>query len=69
MRHKFITALIIWLGLFPTLLIVGKILRPLINNFSPVTQLLITTLIVVPLMVFFVIPFVTRIFKKLKILK
>lgn len=69
MRQKIITSAIIWIGLYPVLLIVSTLLHPLISSWHFSLKTLVTTLIVVPIMVFFVIPLVRKIFIILGIVK
>lgn len=69
MRQKIITSAIIWIGLYPVLLIVSTLLQPFIGSWHFSLKTLITTLIVVPIMVFFVIPLVRKIFTFLGIVK
>jgi antibiotic biosynthesis monooxygenase (ABM) superfamily enzyme len=69
MRQKIITSAIIWIGLYPILLIVSTLLQPFIGSWHFALKTLITTLIVVPIMVFFVIPLVRKIFTILGIIK
>ncbi|MBC9812432.1 hypothetical protein H9Y05_08100 [Crocinitomicaceae bacterium CZZ-1] len=69
MRQKIITSAIIWTGLYPVLLIVSSLLHPFIGSWHFALKTLITTLIVVPVMVFFIIPLVRNLFKILGIVK
>lgn len=69
MRQKLITSAIIWTGLYPVLLIVSNLLHPFIGSWHFALKTLITTLIVVPVMVFFVIPSIRKLFIYLGILK
>lgn len=69
MRQKLITSAIIWTGLYPVLLIVPGLLQLFIGTWHFALQTLVTTLIVVPVMVFFVIPLVRNLFKLLGIIK
>jgi antibiotic biosynthesis monooxygenase (ABM) superfamily enzyme len=69
MRQKIIQSAIIWTGLYPILLLVSTILHPFIGDWHFALKTLVTTLIVVPIMVFFIIPFVRYIFQLLRIVK
>ncbi len=69
MRQKLITSVIIWTGLYPVLLLVSTILHPFIKDWHFVFKTMLTTIIVVPIMVFLIIPLVTKLFKLLKIVK
>lgn len=69
MRQKIITSAIIWTGLYPVLLIVSSLLHPFIASWHFALKTLITTLIVVPVMVFLIIPLVRNIFKLIGIVK
>lgn len=71
MKHKIITSAIIWTGLYPVLLLVSTLLHPFIGSWHFALKTLITTLIVVPVpvMVFFIIPLVRKLFILLGIVK
>ncbi|WP_418955326.1 hypothetical protein [Streptomyces tritici] len=53
-------ALMIWLSVFPTLAVLELALRPLLAPLPVILRLLILTAIVVPLVVYFVLPRVQR---------
>lgn len=69
MKEKIIQSAIIWTGLYPVLLVVSSLLKPLIGEWHFAIKILVTTLIVVPIMVFFVIPSVRKIFTLIGIVK
>lgn len=69
MRQKIITSAIIWTELYPVLLIVSTLLQLFIGSWNFSLKTLVTTLIVVPIMVFFIIPLVRKIFTILGIVK
>lgn len=69
MKEKIIQSAIIWIGLYPVLLIVSSLLKPFIGEWHFAIKTLITTLIVVPIMVFLVIPLVRKIFILIGIVK
>ncbi|WP_406858915.1 hypothetical protein ABZO31_01170 [Streptomyces sp. HUAS MG47] len=53
-------AFMIWLSVFPTLAVLELLLRPLLAHLPIVLRLLILTAIVVPLVVYLVLPRVQR---------
>lgn len=54
----------VWLALFPTLLIFNFLFSDLLANFHPVLRIFITSIIVVPIMVLFLIPLSIKIISK-----
>lgn len=54
----------IWLGLFPTSLCINYILADWLYTFHPTLKILITTAIIVPIMVIFMIPLSIKVVSK-----
>lgn len=54
----------IWLGLFPTSLSINLLLSDWLSTFHPTLKILVTTAIIVPIMVIFMIPLSIKIVSK-----
>lgn len=65
-KQKLKFALIVELGLYPTLVGVSYLIRPVTEGLHLLIQLLVTTLIVVPIMVWWMIPVIKQFFNKNK---
>ena len=59
-KHKM--AVVIWLSIFPLTLIINYLIAPYLGNFPLWLQVLISTLIMVPTMTYFLMPQMTRLF-------
>jgi len=57
------TAIVNWFGFFPTMTTVSWLLSPLISPLPLPLKTLSVTLVVVPTMVWIVLPFVQKVFK------
>jgi antibiotic biosynthesis monooxygenase (ABM) superfamily enzyme len=57
-------ALVTWLTIFPLITLVVEVLGPLLEDFSVVVRLGITTAVTVPLMTWVVMPRVTRLLRR-----
>ncbi|MFF2275762.1 hypothetical protein [Agromyces sp. NPDC058126] len=55
-----ITALIVWLTIFPLVAIIGVLSEPLLTGWHPVLRALVITLIVVPIASYWVMPAMFR---------
>ena len=55
-----ISALIVWLTIFPLVAIVGMLSEPLVTGWHPVLRALVLTLIVVPIAAYWVMPLMFR---------
>lgn len=51
-----VSALIVWLTIFPLVAIVGMVSEPLVRGWHPVLRALVLTLIVVPIAAYWVMP-------------
>ncbi|MFF2271751.1 hypothetical protein ACFVTX_05740 [Agromyces sp. NPDC058136] len=51
-----VSALIVWLTIFPLVAIVGMVSEPLVTGWHPVLRALVLTLIVVPIAAYWVMP-------------
>ncbi|MGW9183751.1 hypothetical protein [Agromyces sp. NPDC055661] len=51
-----VSALIVWLTIFPLVAIVGTVLAPVIAEWHPVLRALVVTLIVVPIAAYWLMP-------------
>jgi antibiotic biosynthesis monooxygenase (ABM) superfamily enzyme len=57
-------AILVWLVIYPTLLLLNYVLMPLMTNFALPLKALVMSLILVPFMVFVALPQLQRIFFK-----
>jgi antibiotic biosynthesis monooxygenase (ABM) superfamily enzyme len=64
MPPRWKTAALIWLGIYPTITLVLFLLGPLIADFPLPLKTLCLTLIVVPIMVWVVLPFLQKLLGK-----
>ncbi|NQX81616.1 MAG: hypothetical protein HRT66_06450 [Flavobacteriaceae bacterium] len=69
MRNNIITSIIIFVGLYPTIIVIPKLTEPLLASLPFHAKNMLNTAIIVGLMVFFIIPFVTKVFAKLGLVK
>ncbi len=56
-NNKFITSILTWIGLYPTLIIVSSLFGSILNDFPNYLRILILTIIVVPLMIYVIMSF------------
>ncbi|WP_242036499.1 antibiotic biosynthesis monooxygenase [Leptolyngbya sp. FACHB-321] len=61
---KYKMALVTWLGVFVTLAVVSRLLAPLLSNLPILLNQLITTGLVVALLTYLIMPYLTRFFKR-----
>lgn len=53
-------ALLIWCFIYPCITLLSLVVLPLLTGFHPAIKTLIMTLILVPIMAFFYIPFISK---------
>ncbi|MFD2968375.1 hypothetical protein [Sphingobacterium bambusae] len=53
-------SLCIWLGLFPLSVIINFLLKDLMVDFHPIGKIFVSSIIIFPLMVYYVIPWTTK---------
>jgi antibiotic biosynthesis monooxygenase (ABM) superfamily enzyme len=60
---KWKTAILVWIAIYPTITILFVALGDVFARITPLPlQTFVTTLIIVPLMAFFIMPFLQRLF-------
>lgn len=63
MKNLFKRSFVVWLGLYPTLIVFSILFGDLLKDLNVYLRLLITTAVVVPIMVGVLIPLMNRLFK------
>ncbi|PRX54854.1 hypothetical protein [Flagellimonas meridianipacifica] len=66
---KLKTTLIVWIAIYPAITAILLVFGTYLNHLPILLRTLILTLVLVPLMVYFLIPFWTKVFSKVKLPK
>ena len=66
---KLKNTLIVWVAIYPTITAILVLFGNVLNEFPILLRTLILTVILVPTMVYVLIPFWTRVFNKLNVIK